>query len=123
MTTKNDPARLQPLSSAVYCILLVLAEEERHGYAIKLRVEALTGGDVTLGPGTLYGALSRLLGLELIAEHVGSARERDDDERRRYYRLTARGRKVLVAEVERLRALAALARRVQLDFRRAVPAG
>src|SRR5262245_45069385 len=85
MTARNDPGR-QPLSSSVYCILLVLAEEERHGYAIKQRVEELTGGDVTLGAGTLYGALSRLLGLELIAERDRPTREQSDDERRRYYR-------------------------------------
>lgn len=103
-----------PLSPAVFHILLALADEERHGYGIMLEVKARTGGQVHLGPGTLYGAIKRLLEQGTIAE----ADERPDlelnDERRRYYRLTALGRQVLSAEAARMAALVSQAQNKKL---------
>ncbi len=89
-------------------ILLALAEGERHGYAIMKAVEADSGGRVQMGPGTLYGSLSRMLKAGLVAE--SSEREDPDlaDTRRRYYRLTSEGSKALEAELERLNRLVGL---------------
>jgi DNA-binding PadR family transcriptional regulator len=98
-----------PLTPAIHHILLALVDEERHGYGIMLEVARLTGG-TRMGPGTLYGTLKRLLGSGLIEE---SDERRDpglDDERRRYYRITATGREVLRAETSRLSLLVSAAR-------------
>ena len=73
-------------------ILLALADRDRHGLGIAEEVEAFTSGRVTLGPGTLYGTIKRLLELALIEERAGAPREDRDDPRRRYYRITASGR-------------------------------
>ena len=76
-------------------VLVSLSGGERHGYAIMADVEEFTGGAVTMGPGTLYGAIKRMLDAGLIEE---SRRRPDpdlDDERRRYYRLTASGARIL----------------------------
>jgi DNA-binding PadR family transcriptional regulator len=94
------PASPEPLTPAVLHVLLALAEEDKHGYAIAQDVEALTDGRVRMGPGTLYGTIQRLLAAGLVGHAASPARERD--ERRRYYRLTAAGRKVLAAELARL---------------------
>ncbi|HXE84526.1 MAG TPA: helix-turn-helix transcriptional regulator [Gemmatimonadales bacterium] len=103
MATKRPQAYL-PLSSATFHILLALADGELHGYAIMKSVR--------LGPGTLYGALKRLLEARLVEE----AGERTDehDERRRYYRLTKLGVSVARAEVHRLDAIVRAARRKKL---------
>lgn len=95
---------LLPLSPQVLHILLALADGELHGYGIMQEVEERTNGTVKLGPGTLYGAIRRLREDALIEERPGG------DERRRNYRLTAFGRRVARAEVERLEALYAAAR-------------
>jgi len=100
----DDPARLLPLSPQVLHILLALADGERHGYGIMQEVEARTGGEVRLGPGTLYGAIRRLREDGLIEEQPAP------DERRRIYRLTSFGREVARLEIERLEALYAGAR-------------
>lgn len=97
-----------PLTPAVFHILLALAEGERHGYAIMREVADQTDGRMRLGPGTLYGSIRRLLAEGLIEE--SEARPDLDDERRRYYRLTAFGRKVAEAEAARLQALTRTAR-------------
>jgi DNA-binding PadR family transcriptional regulator len=103
----HEPERFLPLSPQEFQILLSLADGDRHGYGIMQEVEARTGGGMRLGPGTLYGAIKRMRGPGLIAE----AEERDEgDERRRYYRLTALGRAVAVAEATRLAALVEAAR-------------
>jgi DNA-binding PadR family transcriptional regulator len=94
-----------PLTAAVFSILLALAGSEKHGYAIMKEVSLPEGGGVAMGPGTLYGSLDRMLGSGLV-EETGAT----DDERRRYYRVTGFGRKVLAAEVARLRAALATAR-------------
>ena len=107
-----DPSleSLLPLPPAWFHILLALAEEDRHGYALMADVAAESGGRIRLGPGTLYGALKRLLVLGLVEE---SGRRPDpslDDERRRYYRLTALGRRAMAAEAARHARLVQLAR-------------
>jgi DNA-binding PadR family transcriptional regulator len=101
----EDPTRFLPLPSAPLHILLALGEGERHGYALMSDVEALSDGAVKMGPGTLYGAIKRLLADKLIEE----ATERPDpdlsEQRRRYYRLTSLGERVCAAEVKRLSTL------------------
>ena len=100
-----------PLSPQVFHILIALAEGERHGYAIIQDVERETGGVIRIGPGTLYGALKRMVQSGWVRE---SARRPDpsiDDERRRYYRLTDAGRRILAAESKRLASAVARARR------------
>lgn len=110
MNTARDPGSLLPLTPAMLHVLLALADEDRHGYAIIKDVDARTGGKVRLGAGTLYGLVRRLLADGLIEESRRRPPAADDDERRRYYRLAPFGRKVLVAEVERLEDTVALAR-------------
>lgn len=99
----------QPLQPAAFHILLALARGERHGYALMGDVEALSEGAIRLGPGTLYGSIKRLLADGLIAETDNRPDPALDDQRRRYYELTAAGRKVLSAEATRLARLAAIA--------------
>lgn len=82
--------------------MLALGDKERHGYAIMLHVEELTEGAVTLGPGTLYTSIKRLLAGGMIEESGERPDPEMDDQRRRYYRLTKLGRKVLFAEVQRM---------------------
>ncbi len=93
-----------PLSTSGFHILLALADGERHGYAISKEVDDATRGAVSLGPATLYRTIKQFLADGWIAE-VG-----DDDDRRRTYRLTARGRRVAQAEAERLEAVVRVAR-------------
>src|SRR5215471_9339625 len=91
-------------------ILLALASEERHGYAILQEVSRLTDGDLELEPGTLYRALHRMLADGWVVESARRPAADVDDERRRYYRLTPAGRKVAMAEAERLERLVTVAR-------------
>ena len=93
---------LLPLSPAVFHILLSLADGDRHGYGIMQEVESRTNGQVSLGPGTLYGAIKRLLKQSVIEETEERPDPELNDERRRYYRLTAFGQQVLQAEAERM---------------------
>src|SRR5947209_7383799 len=90
-----------PLTPAVFHILVTLADGEAHGYAIMQEVNRRSGGIVRLGPGTLYGAISRLLAEGLIEESEARPDPETDDTRRRYYRLTKRGSEVLASETER----------------------
>ena len=99
-----------PLSPAIHHILLALADEERHGYAIMLEVTRLTGGATRMGPGTLYGTLKRMLAAGLIEEAAERPDPDLDDERRRYYRITPLGAKVLSAETSRVSLLVNAAR-------------
>jgi DNA-binding PadR family transcriptional regulator len=105
-----DPRAARPLLPAVFHIMLSLADGERHGYGIKREVEFHTGGGISLGPGTLYGTLRRMLGEELIEECGERPDPEAGDERRRYYRLTELGRRLAVAEAERLENLVQVAR-------------
>jgi len=100
-----------PLTPTVFYILLSLADQERHGYAIMQEVEAMTRGQTRMGPGTLYGAIKRMLAAGLIVESDERPDPEYDDERRRYYRLTTLGRRVLSAETQRLSHLVEVARR------------
>ena len=110
----NPPGDQLPLSPAVFHILLALADEERHGYGIMQEVERRTNGAVQLGPGTLYGAIKRLLANQLIEEIDERPDPELNDERRRYYRLTDFGVKVLSAEAARLNEMVRQARAKQL---------
>jgi DNA-binding PadR family transcriptional regulator len=97
--------KLDPLPSAAFNILLALAGEDLHGYAIMRQVEQQTCGRMRLGPGTLYGSLRTLLEASLIEEledGKDSSGPKDSAERRRFYRLTPAGLKLVRAEVESL---------------------
>lgn len=94
--------KLDPLPAAAFNILLALADEDLHGYAIMRQVEQQTSGRVRLGPGTLYGSLRTLLEASLIEELDDTCSSEDGSERRRYYRLTSAGLKLIRAEVEAL---------------------
>jgi DNA-binding PadR family transcriptional regulator len=98
------------LRSIEFHILLALAGEERHGYAILQEVTQLTDGEIELEPGTLYRALHRMLKDGWIAESSRRPAADLDDERRKYYRLTPLGRRVASAEADRLLRLVAIAR-------------
>jgi DNA-binding PadR family transcriptional regulator len=93
---------LLPLTPPVFHILLALAGEERHGYGIMQDVAQQTGGALQLGPGTLYGCLKRMLAAGLVEESEERPDPALDDERRRYYRMTAVGKRTVRAEAQRL---------------------
>ena len=101
---------LLPLPTAVFHILVALADRERHGYSIMQDVAARTDGKVRLSAGTLYSAVRRMLEQGLIEELDESPDPSSTDERRRYYRLTRFGKRVAAAEVERLTSLLQQAR-------------
>jgi len=105
----RDPSDSLPLTPALFHVLLALADGEKHGYAILKEIEQRTGGQVVLSTGTLYGIIKRLLAGGLIRESAAGS-----DERRTAYRLTAFGRKVALAEAERLRELVAAAQAKKL---------
>lgn len=91
--------KLDPLPSAAFHILLALAGEDLHGYAIMKQVERQTRGRMRLGPGTLYGSLRTLVEASLIEELSDDSGSEDSSERRRYYRLTSSGLKLIRSEV------------------------
>jgi DNA-binding PadR family transcriptional regulator len=99
---KFRPETFLPLTPVAFEVLLALADGDRHGYSILQEVETRSGGAVSLHAGTLYRALARLLESDLIEELRGSPDSSSGDERRRYYRLTARGVAVARAEAGRL---------------------
>lgn len=105
-----DPDALLPLPPATLHILMSLSEEDRHGYAVIQDVAARTGGEVKLGAGTLYRSIQRMLEQGLIVEVSERPAPEDDDERRRYYRITPFGRRAARAETRRLTDLVKLAR-------------
>jgi DNA-binding PadR family transcriptional regulator len=104
------PNSLLPLPTAVFHILIALADRDRHGYSIMQDVASRTGGKVRLSAGTLYSSIRRMLEQGLIDELAESPVPSSTDERRRYYRLTRFGRRAAAAEVERLTALVQQAR-------------
>ena len=108
--TLQNPEELIPLTPAVFNILLALADSEKHGYGIMLEVEANTKGQVIMGPGTLYGSIKRMLKAGLIEESDERADPEMDDQRRKYYKLTNLGRRVLSMEAERLASQVMIAR-------------
>jgi DNA-binding PadR family transcriptional regulator len=114
MPTRPDPSddveAFLPLPTAVFHILVTLADRERHGYSIMQDVSARTDGKVRLSAGTLYSAIRRMLEQGLIEELRESPDPASDDERRRYYGLTGLGRDVAAAEARRLSDMLAQAR-------------
>ena len=108
--TSDDVETLLPLPPATFHILVALADEDRHGYAIMQDISSRTGGGLTLNPGTLYRSIQRMLEQGLIEEVRTRPAPRFDDERRRYYRVTPFGRMVARAEARRLAQLLDLAR-------------
>jgi DNA-binding PadR family transcriptional regulator len=108
--TLQNPKELLPLTPAVFNILLALADSEKHGYGIMLEVEANTKGQVIMGPGTLYGSIKRMRKAKLIEESDERADPEMDNQRRKYYRLTDLGKRVLNMEAERLASQVMIAR-------------
>lgn len=102
--------KLDPLPSAAFQILLSLVDEDLHGYAIMRQVEAQTDGRMRLGPGTLYSSIQTLLEARLIDEVSQHEDAKLGLARRRFYRLTAAGRKLVRSEAERLADLLRVAR-------------
>ncbi len=112
----RDPQTLLPLTPTVFHILLALVDNERHGYGIMQEVALHTDGQMRMGPGTLYGSIKRMMNDGLIEESGERPDPEMDDERRRYYRLTDFGQKVVRAEAERLARLVNVARSKKLLF-------
>ena len=102
------PGEFLPLKPNVFHVLLSLADDDQHGYGIMQEVLDRTDGKVRLWPATLYGTLKRLMDDDLIEE--SDERPDQDDARRRYYRLTKLGRRVLTAECRRLEDLVSVIR-------------
>ena len=108
--TEPSPLRFLPLKPQWFQIMLSLAGGEQHGYAIMQEVLGRTGGKVRLWPATLYGSIKRLIEADLIEESDERPAPELDDARRRYYRLTVLGRRVLDAECDRLQELVRMIR-------------
>ena len=106
----DDVAGLLPLPPVTFHILLALADQDRHGYAIIQEVEERTGGALRLSAGTLYRSIHRMLEQGLVVETRDRPAPEDDDERRRYYRITKFGVETAKAEFRRLEQLVKLAR-------------
>ncbi len=100
-----------PLTPAVLYILMALADSEKHGYAIMKQVEADSESKVSMGPGTLYGSLKRMLEAGLVAESEKKIDPDMDDQRRIYYKITGAGKQALEAELERYRRVVSLTKR------------
>jgi len=109
-TADRDPRGLLPLTPAAFHVLVALADGEMHGYGVIKDVATRTSGAVELGTGTLYGIIKRLLADGLVIESQHRPAPDDDDARRKYYRLTTFGRRVAIAETERLEAMLTAAR-------------
>ena len=124
MANSPSPQDLLPLTPPVFHILLALADEERHGYGIMQDVARQTDDSLQLGPGTLYGCLKRMLAAGLVEESDERPDPQLDDQRRRYYRMTGLGQRVVRAEAQRLSnaVLAAKTKRL-LDRNRPTLAG
>ena len=112
--TAVTPESQLPLAPATFQILLALVDRERHGYAIMKEVTTRTDGAVQLGPGTLYGALKRLLESGLVEKGSERADPELGDDRRRYYKLTKLGLRVARLEARRLDAMVRAARQKKL---------
>ena len=106
MATENH---IQPLTPAVFHILLALSSGERHGYGIMKQVEKDSQGKVSMGTGTLYGSLKRMLDSGLVKESDKRVDPEMDDERRIYYQITGIGAKALAAELDRYKRIVTLA--------------
>ena len=111
MTATNSTP---PLTPAVFHILLALSSGERHGYGIMKQVEIDSQGKVTMGPGTLYGSLKRMLDAGLVKESDKRVDPELDDERRIYYQITGVGAQALAAELERYQRIVTIAQQREL---------
>src|SRR3989442_15263831 len=107
---QREAESLVPLQPATFQILLAVADEDRHGYAIIQDVAERTGGALKLSAGTLYRSIQRMLEQGLIVETRERPAPEDDDERRRYYRITPLGTATARAETRRLSQLVRMAR-------------
>ncbi len=114
----SEPEDFLPLPGDTFDVLVSLADEDRHGYAILQEIAERTDGRIRLSPSTLYAVIKRLLELDLIEELTERPDPAHDDERRRYYRLTTLGRRVARAEAARLTRQLADARATGLFSRR-----
>ncbi len=110
---KHKPAKA-PLTPAVLHILLTLSVKDRHGYGIMKQVEVDSQEKVKMGPGTLYGSLSRMIKSGLVRESDTRKDPAMDDQRRIYYTITATGQKALEAELKRYRKVIAIAGHIPL---------
>jgi DNA-binding PadR family transcriptional regulator len=115
----DEILQLLPLPSATFHILLALADDDRHGYAIIQDVEARTGGELRLSAGTLYRSIQRMQEQGLLVETRDRPAPEEDDERRRYYRITPFGLAVAKAETRRLTDLVRMARAAGFTPKRA----
>jgi DNA-binding PadR family transcriptional regulator len=113
MPKQNDH---QPLTPAVFHILLALSSGARHGYGIMKQVDSDSQGKVNMGPGTLYGSLKRMLEAGLVQEAGARVDPAMGDERRIYYEMTGAGKKALALELARFKHLVALAQEHHLDL-------
>jgi DNA-binding PadR family transcriptional regulator len=109
----NEKA-IAPLTPAVLHILLALSKHQRHGYGIMKQVEVDSQGKVKMGPGTLYGSISRMIEAGLVRESDKKVDPKMDDERRVYYKITAAGQKALAAELARYREVVSVAKGLRL---------
>ncbi len=103
--TRSRTDEFLPLKPVDLELLLALASEDRHGYGLVQEISAHTNGLIVLDPGTLYRVIKRLLATGLVAEAGQRTAGDESDERRRYYRITPLGGRVLAAELERLRSI------------------
>jgi DNA-binding PadR family transcriptional regulator len=110
----SQPDSFLPLPTAVFHILVALADRDRHGYSIMQDVAARTGAKVRLSAGTLYSSIRRMLEQGLVEELSESPDPESQDERRRYYRLTRLGRQVAIADARRLNDMLSQARETGL---------
>jgi DNA-binding PadR family transcriptional regulator len=115
----REAAALLPLPSATFHILLALLDDDRHGYAIIQDVARRTDGGLKLSAGTLYRSIQRMLEQGLLVETRDRPAPEDDDERRRYYRITPLGTAAAAAETRRLASLVRMARACGLATGRA----
>ena len=117
-----DPSQIDallPLPPATFHILLAVAKEDRHGYAVIQDIEQRTGGQIRLSAGTLYRSIQRMLEQGLLRETRDRPAPEFDDERRRYYRITPFGEAVATAEARRMSELVKMARAQGLVLSRA----
>jgi len=105
-----DPQSLLPLPPATFHILIALAAGDRHGYGIIQDVALATNGELKLSAGTLYRSIQRMLEQGMVIETRDRPEPEEDDERRRYYRITKFGHEVATAEARRLTQMVRLAR-------------
>ena len=106
----TNPNALLPLPTATFHILLAVSDDDRHGYAIIQDIAARTNGELKLSAGTLYRSIQRMLEQGLLIEPRDRPSPEEDDERRRYYRITPFGREVASAEARRMAQLVKFAR-------------